>query len=139
MGIHQGGMKGADMSVYFDSLGKLLHNQTRNSSKQVIIRSTTNQHFITKSGDGFYLNRIKSNTKCANSLKNPSQHYTNYYLREMAKKYHFQYLDNFPIFYGRGDLVVGWKKGVALDCTHYCYSPEIIWPELVLLTQLISK
>ena len=138
MGLHQRSMKGADMSAYFDSLGKLLYNQTRNSSKQVIIRSTTSQHFISKNGDGFYLNRIKSRKKCANNLTNPSPHYTNYYLREMAKKYHFQYLDNFPILYGRGDLMVGLTKD-ELDCTHYCYSPEIIWPELVLLTQLISK
>ena len=41
------------------------------------------------------------------------------------------------IYYERGDLTNGMKESGKLDCTHHCFTPELIWPELVLLTQLI--
>ena len=57
---------------------------------------------------------------------------------DIARKYDFKFLDNFPIYYERGDLTFVFNPNGALDCTHHCYTPEIIWPELVMLTQLID-
>ena len=37
-------------------------------------------------------------------------------------------MDNFSIYYQRGDLTKGLIAGDKLDCTHQCYTPELIWP-----------
>ena len=71
----------------------------------------------------------------------PVPHTTNYFLKNMAKRFKFSFLDNFSIYYQRGDLageIIDPSKNIV-DCTHHCYTPEIIWPELVLLTQIIKK
>ena len=134
-GLHQNNLCGGAMHLYLNDRGHLLQQETQGTSKQVIIRSTVSQHFITESGDGFWEDRIKTSKKCV--IVNPNSHYSNHYLQEMARKYNFKYLDNFPLFYERGDMVKGWN-GKEADCAHYCFSPEIILPELVLLTELIQ-
>ena len=40
-GLHHRELSGAQMNFFFDTLGNFLHHETRNSSIQVIIRSTT--------------------------------------------------------------------------------------------------
>ena len=64
-------------------------------------------------------------------------HYTYNFLKNTARRFNFSFMDNFSIHYQRGDLTKGLIAGNKLDCTHHCYTPELIWPELVLLTQLI--
>ena len=113
---------------------------TRNTQKQVIVRATLPQHFITKSGLGFYSDRLRNETnKCATKVPFPVPHSTNYFLKNMARRFNFSFLDNFSIYYERGDLTKGLKASGKLDCSHHCYTPELIWPELVLLTQIIKE
>ena len=113
---------------------------TRNTSKQVIVRATLPQHFITKSGLGFYGDSATSGTrKCDAKVPYPEPHFTNYFLKNMVRRFNFSFMDNFSIYYERGDLTLGQKAPNILDCTHHCYSPELIWPELVLLTQIIKE
>ena len=64
-------------------------------------------------------------------------HPTNYFLKNMAKRFKFSFLDNFSLYYERGDWNRG-KTSSSVDCTHYCYTPELILPEMVLLTQFIQ-
>ena len=75
---------------------------------------------------------------CAQKVSRLSVHPTSYFLMDMARRYNFQFLDNFSIYYERGDLSFVSKPNGLLDCTHHCYTPEVIWPELVLLTKLIK-
>ena len=112
---------------------------TRNTSKQVIIRLTLPQHFKTKSGMGYYTNltNLTNKTKCLRQVPFQVPHHTSYFLKTLAVRFNFSYLDNFSIYYERGDLTNGMKASGKLDCTHHCFTPELIWPELVLLTQLI--
>ena len=113
---------------------------TRNTSTQVIVRATLPQHFITKSGMGLYGDSATSGIrKCDTKVPFPEPHFTNYFLKNMATRFNFSFMDNFSIYYERGDLTLGQKAPTILDCTHHCYEPELIWPELVLLTQIIKK
>ena len=113
---------------------------TRNTSKQVIIRATLPQHFISKDEMGFYEeSEAKVTKKCATKVPFPQPHFTNYFLKNMVRRFNFSFMDNFSIYFERGDLTFGQKTPNKLDCTHHCYSPELIWPELVLLTQIIKK
>ena len=114
-----------------------LADATRNTQKQVIIRATLRQHFITKSSLGFYNDRLRNETTCATKVPFSVPHPTNYFLMNMATRFNFSFLDNFSIYYERGDLTKGMKASGKLDCSHHCYTPELIWPELVLLTELI--
>ena len=112
---------------------------TLKTTKQVIVRATLPQHFITESGLGLY-GDLTNFEECATTLPYPMPHPTNYFLKNMAKRFNFSFLDNFSIYYERGDLTRGVDKSLEdskLDCTHHCYTPELILPELVLLTQLI--
>ena len=110
------------------------------SLSQVLIRSTTPQHFRTPSGTGFYSEiwheKLSPETKCFLQVPHPIHHPSNHLLLQMARMFRFKFLDNFPLYYGRGDVHFH-EPGVVHDCTHHCHTPEIIWPELVLLTQLI--
>ena len=121
-------------------ISNLFADTTRNTSKQVIVRATLPQHFIGKAGMGFYHDRLRSETKCAaTKVPFPVPHPTNYFLKDMARRFNFSFLDNFSIYYERGDLTNGKKPPKNLDCVHHCYTPELIWPKLVLLTQMIKE
>ena len=114
-------------------LSELLQNEiSRSNQKQVILRGTLPQHFISKSGTGVFERYDPSGT-CAtivSKVENP----TNALLKENAKHYGFKYLDNYHIYKRRYDMHSLYKKG---DCTHYSYSPELTIPELILLDQLL--
>ena len=137
-GLHYGPLGLNKVHLHFDAFGQFLFHQTRSRAKTVVVRSTTPQHYFTKQGSGLYEERITGLNICDIEVTNPRQHSTNYLLMEMAVKYNFKYLDNFPIYYQRGDLPPGRKMSGRYDCTHHCYTPEVIWPELVLLTELIT-
>ena len=117
----------------------LFADTTRNTSKQVIVRASLPVHFISKAGLGYYRNRLKNETKCAKKVLFSEPRPTNYFLMNMARRFNFSFLDNFSIYYERGDLTRGRKTRHILDCVHHCYTPELIWPELVLLLQLIIE
>ena len=112
---------------------------TQNTSKQVIVRATLPQHFITNAGMGFYGQiHTKDNHPRLVKVPFPVPHPTTYFLKSMARRFNFPFLDNFSIYYERRDLTRG-KLGGLVDCSHHWVNPELIWPELVLLTQIIKK
>ena len=114
-------------------LSELLQEEKlKHKHKQVVLRATLPQHFISKSNTGFY-ERYISNATCA-KIASKVEHPTNGILREATKRYGFKYLDNYHIYKGRYDMHTHIKKG---DCTHYCFSPELTIPELILLDQLL--
>ena len=117
----------------------ILADAIQNTSKQVIVRATLPQHFITNSGMGFYGEIMSTNASkaCTVKVPFPVPHPSNYFLKNMASRYNFSFVDNFSIYYERGDLTRGNFKG-KVDCSHHWYTPELIWPELVLLTQSIK-
>ena len=118
----------------------VLAETVRNTTKRVIVRATLPQHFNSHSGLGMYGDRVTNGSKkCATKVPFPVLHPTNYFLRNIARRFNFSLLDNFSIYYERGDFSGSILKGNKLDCTHHCYTPELIWPELVLLTQIIKE
>ena len=74
---------------------------------------------------------------CVKPVPQPEPHPTNHFLLDIARKYNFRFLDNFPIYYERGDLVPNRHLLGGLDCSYHCYTPETVRPELILLTQMI--
>ena len=142
-GLHQSKYLSVKLNDFFHTMGEFLDQETRNTSKQVIIRSTAPQQFVTKEGDTLNEHKMRSVHFCASpkNITHPIPHFTNHFLMQLARRYRFKFLNNYPLLYERGDLMNGYviQGGrEIIDCTHYCYSPEIIWPELVLLTELIS-
>ena len=101
----------------------------------MIIRSTLPVHFVTASGTGFASDVEGDIWRCLTRVPHPVPHPTNYFLLDMARRHGFRFLDSFPIYYERGDLT----REDGTDCYHHCYSPELVWPELVLLTQMIKS
>ena len=75
---------------------------------------------------------------CVKPAPQPEPHPTNHFLLDIARKYNFRFLDNFPIYYERGDLVLHRHLVGGLDCSYHCYTPETVRPEFVLLTQMID-
>ena len=104
------------------------------SLSQVIIRSTLPVHFVTASGTGFASDVEGDIWRCLTRVPHPVPHPTNHFLLDMVRRHSFRFLDSFPIYYERGDLM----REDQIDCFHHCYTPELVWPELVLLTQLIK-
>ena len=102
---------------------------------QVIIRSTLPVHFVTASGTGFASDVEGDIWRCLTRVPHPVPHPTNYFLLDMAQRHSFRFLDSFPIYYERGDLT----REDGMDCYHHCYTPELVWPVLILLTQLIKR
>ncbi len=64
-------------------------------------------------------------------------HFSNYHLKEIADKYGFKFLFSAPIYKERGDLHFPERMEIKPDCTHWCYTPELIVPELALLNKLL--
>ena len=129
-----------DRSIIAGEVTLIFVDATRNTSKQVIVRATLPQHFITKSGFGFHGDSATNGTRqCDAKVPFPEPHFTNYFLKNMVRRFNFSFMDNFSIYFERGDLTLGQKAPNKLDCTRHCYSPELIWPELVLLTQIIKN
>ena len=123
------GMYGETLRVF----SHILQNEMiKDKRKQVVFRATLPQHFLSKANTGLY-EQYNPNASCAKSTSIIENH-TNALLKAAAEKYGFKYLNNYYIYRDRFDLHSRTKKG---DCTHYCYTPELIIPELILLEQLI--
>ena len=101
--------------------------------KQVICRNTLPQHFQGVDGN-FYFEGFDKSLKCSQKTNN-LQHWTNKHLKEICKTYGFKYLDSFPIFADRWDMHEPWR--IPPDCSHYCFTPELVVPEIALLNQLL--
>ena len=114
--------------------GLLKEELTRNPYKQVVFRSTLPQHFYMGTNIGGYSSGFNKSAKCFG--ENHVEHYTNKYMKEVSKRYGFKYLDSFPIYAARWDL--HFPNNKRPDCTHFCYTAEIVIPELALLEQLLS-
>ena len=101
---------------------------TQNTSKQVIVRATLLQHFTTNGGMGFYgeIQAYKDNHPCLVRVPFPVPHPTNYFLKNMVRRFNFSFLDNFSIYYERGDLTKG-KLSNRVDCSHHWVNPELIY------------
>ena len=66
-------------------------------------------------------------TKCLGQAPFSEPHPTNHFLKAMAVRFNFSYLDNFSIYYERGDLTKGMNASVKQDCTHHRYTPELMF------------
>ena len=100
------------------------------SEKLVLLRSTTPQHFPTKGG--FFDPKSKVELSECTSTEHFITHPTNIILESVARKYGFGFLDEFVLFASRWDLHS--KKG---DCTHYCHTSELFYPQIIVLLQLL--
>lgn len=98
-------------------------------TKQVIIRSTLPTHSV-YSEDGSF---VHAQTECWKELK--EDHFTNYYMEQVANAYGLKYLYSAPIYMERGDL--HFERHKPMDCVHWCYSSETYVPELALINNLL--
>ena len=114
--------------------GLLTKELRRHPHKQVIFRSTLPQHFSNGEHNGGYFRGFNKDRTCYGESK--TQHWTNKYMKEVSKRYGFKYLDSFPIYAARWDL--HFPNNTVLDCTHFCFTPETIIPELTLLEQILK-
>ncbi len=103
--------------------------------KQVIFRSTPPQHF---DGGGVYppgyFQEDIPGQKCLNKPFR-KQFHANICLREVSQKYGFKYLDSAPLYMDRYDM--HFPDSYKTDCSHFCYTPEVIIPEIALLNTLL--
>ncbi len=112
----------------------LVKETEQHPEKQVIVRSTLPQHFDANDSSGTH-NRARENSHCAN-VSTTMSHWTNYYLEDISRKNGFKFLDSSPIYMDRWDL--HFPENEKLDCTHFCYTPDLYMPEIVLLNKLLG-
>ncbi len=113
----------------------LKQEQTSHPEKQIIIRSTLPQHFDNHQlyPPGYYYGSIM-NTKCLNE-SNFKEHFSNFYQQRLCTDFGFKYLNSAPLYAERWDLhydKVSYFKNHN-DCTHWCFTPENIMPEVALI------
>ena len=121
---------GESLRLFSDILKKEI---LKYNKKQVILRGTLPQHFPSKDNTGFF-EVFNPEVPCS---KVPSfiENYTNTLLKSASVSNGLKYLNNYFIYRERFDLHSTTKKG---DCTHYCYSPELILAEMFLLNEMIK-
>ncbi len=106
---------------------------SRHPEKQVIFRSALPQHFYSHDGkEGYYTTTA---TTCGPTLT-PKSHFANFYVEQITNFYGFKFLDSTGIYKDRWDM--HFPHAPELDCSHWCYSPEIYVPEIALLNQLLQ-
>ena len=109
------------VSEYRESLedvAKVLKQHiTAHPHKEVIFRSTLPQH-LRNSKDGYYLVLNKS-AKCLRK-STWNEHWTKKQMEEISRIYGFKYLNSTSVYVDRWDL------NESPDCTHFCYTPEVI-------------
>ncbi len=91
--------------------------------RQIIFRNTLPVHYPSQTGGS-----------C--SRESPPEFFTNGVFEELAMKSGFKYLNSAPIYKDRGDMHL---EGNVVDCMHWCYSPELIVPEIALLNRLLTS
>ncbi len=118
--------------IAFEMAEVIKDEVTRHPQKQVIVRSTLPTHAPYNENDDVLL----TTRNCQQEARR--DHFTNYYLKQIADTYGFKFLFSAPIYKERGDMHLPLRKQNKNDCTHWCYSPEVIVPELALLNKLLK-
>ena len=135
LGIHYDKCNISTYKRALEEIASILKTELiKHPEKQIVFRNTLPQHFNIGNNTGGYFPGFKKSTACFGN--NNVQHWTNKYLKEVSKQYGFKYLESFPIYADRWDLHP--PKTDSLDCTHFCYTPELIVPEIALLNTLIT-
>ena len=135
LGLHYSRCNTSTYRAALEEVAGLLREElTRHPHKQVIFRSTLPQHFSNGKRNGGYFRGFNKDRTCYG--ENYRQHWSNKYMKEVSKRYGFKFLDSFPIYADRWDLHFP-DSPVKLDCTHFCFTPETIIPELTLLEQIL--
>ena len=135
LGLHYGACNVSTYKRALEDIAHILNTElSKHPEKQVVFRNTLPQHFYRGKGRDRYFRGFNKSKICFGT--NNVQHWTNKYMKEVSKHYGFKYLESFPIYADRWDLHV--RKTGRLDCTHFCYTPELIVPEIALLNTLIT-
>lgn len=119
----------------FQSMSKLLKTELqKNPGKRIIVRNTLPSHFKSRSQLGLFMeSALRENTTCMPHRPLVGDPTTSYQ-RVAADRLGFLFLDGYNIYKTRYDLhsLTDYR-----DCTHWCYTPELIIPEMALLNQLL--
>ncbi len=100
--------------------------------KQVIFRSTMPSHSRYNVQEPILADTGSSGC-WAQTKRN---HFSNAYLEQVSNLYEFRYLNSAPIFMDRGDMHL--PEHELTECSHWCYSPETVVPEIALLNDLLD-
>ena len=107
--------------------------------KVVILRSTLPQHFdgMKVLPDGYYIESMPYKSCLKETFS--EKHWTNVYMEKVSSRYGFGYLNTAPLYMDRWDLHIATHvaKNSKVDCTHWCYTPEVFGPEVALMNQLL--
>ena len=130
----------------------LIVETRKNPHKKVVLRSTLPTHHLatqnrkTKTGvfrPGLF-DEMRKKT-CWHGVP-PVDDPTNGHQKTLAETFGFAFYDAFNVYKARGDLhSVKYlfdskaKNRSVRDCTHFCYSPELIFPELALLNNALEN
>ncbi len=129
IGIHYSFVPKVEYAMLLNELGKIAQAEMRNHpGKEVILRSTLPQHFLTHDG-WFHKNKEKSKKCNKISYK---EHWTNSYLKSTVAQFGFKYMDSAPFYVDKWDLHANPR-----DCTHSCLTAEVTIPEMALLNSLL--
>ncbi len=129
-GIHYSFEPKEEYAMLLNELGKIAQAEMKNyPGKEVILRSTLPQHFLTHDG---WFHRNKEKSKKCSKISSYNEHWTNSYLRSIAAQFGFKYMDSAPFYVDRWDLHANPR-----DCTHSCLTAEVTIPEMALLNSLL--
>ncbi len=107
--------------------------------KVVMWRSTLPQHFdgMNVTSDGYYTGLLLYKACIKETFK--GIHWTNIYMEQVSSEYGFKFLNTAPLYMDRWDLHFSTyvAKSGNVDCTHSCYTPEVLAPEIALMNQLL--
>ncbi len=130
-GLHYKDWTISDMRYLIREIIPLIKNRVKRGA--LILRNTLPQHFQSSHHSGRYEpNRLGE--KCV-PVRQPERYTTDIIAEYFAKLHNIRILNDAGIFADRWDLHQQIKP--KLDCTHFCYTPATVWPQLTLLIQLL--
>ncbi len=111
--------------------------QMKKNGTTILFRNTLPQHFPTASNTGIYSHyTAKKGGKCV-KVTHPEKHPSDIIMEHYAKIHNISILNDYILFLDRWELHSVKNKHLHLDCTHFCYTPELAVPQLVLMNQLL--
>ncbi len=118
-------------TVSLQKLAEVLSAAARERPRmRIVFRATLPQHFMSSHQTGFFED---NDMECA-KVKATTPHPTNVFLKNYATQFRFLYLDTFALYAERYDLHSVFNRA---DCTHYCFCPELIVPEVIMLAMML--
>ena len=125
-------------------LAGVLREETKQLKKTVLFRNTLPQHYAgpeipsqNYEDSPEYLNSsLRKDNRYLNQTFD-QMHWTSFYLEKVSRLYGFGFLDSDPLYTDRWDLHFQLPGASKVDCSHYCYTPELFVPEVALLTELL--